>query len=377
MSNFSLYQHALELCKKTAPKEVALCKHMETTNDSGRIVCLDCGQMLKENFLVDQICSNIIGMKKRKKNECSIYHEIPMYIPQHIKDITIDIYKIVTGSEIFRNTFRKSLILACLHRASILNQVPLYFDDMLEMFGLNTHEANKGISFVANNISKGSEYSIPFFNDEISIMSVLSNIGMKSILPNVSKIFSIIKKKSEILNNSHCKSVVCGSIYFLIKHRNFSLTLKQFAVKVKMSEMTIIKKYLIISSVMLKYSMKELFSILLTNCKPKFEHIYSPIQNTLYDPIDKLYIKNYKTQITVVDSTGFILPLDDVDDLDEWNMLLNKKYYDDKGNEYSLLIQIFENTRDILLDFKKYDTANSQHGQSILTTLLLENIMQK
>ena len=185
-TNFILFQKTLEMYNQKKVEKVVKveefseseseCEHDETIDENSKVICLNCGQLLGENFLiVDQLSNSAVGVKKRKRVECSIYNELPQFISQNIKDMTIDIYKLVTGEEIFRNTFRKSIILACLHRAVIIKEAPIYFDDMLEMFGLTTHEANKGITFVANNIPKDSEYTIPFFNDELSIMSVLAS----------------------------------------------------------------------------------------------------------------------------------------------------------------------------------------------------------
>lgn len=352
------------------------CSHEETVTDACRIICIDCGVMLSEKYLVDQ--GSGIGMKKRKRLECPIYGEIPAYVPQHIKDLTIEIYKSVTGKEIFRNTFRKSIILACLHRAAIIKESPICFDEMLEMFGLKTHEANKGVSYVANNVTKDSPYTIPFLNDEISINSNLTTIGLLSASGPITNLFQIVKDNSDILNNSHCKSVVCGCIFFWIKYNDINVTLKQFAAKVCMSEMTIVKKYIIISKVILKRLLKPLFSRLLSGCKisSTSKKMRSKEKDALYEHTEQVFIRNHRSpeDISADDLAGFQFPLDDVADLYEWNMFLNKKYYDQVGGILSLYVTIIETTRDVRLNFDKYDKINNQNGKAVLKEMILQKL---
>lgn len=352
------------------------CAHEDTVVDSCRVICADCGVMLSEKYLIDQ--GGGVGMKRRKRLECPIYNEIPAYVPQHIKDLTIEIYKAVTGKEIFRNTFRKSIILACLHRAAIIKESPICFDEMLEMFSLKTHEANKGVGYVANNIPKDSPYTIPFLNDEISIGSNLTIIGLSHALQPVTNLFQFVKAECDILNNSHCKSVVCGCIFFWIKLNNVNISLKQFALKVCMSEMTIVKKYIIISKVVLKSLMKRLFSNLLTGCKitGTSKKIKSREPGALYEHTEQVFIRNHKDpeRLTADDISGFQFPLDDVEDVCEWDMFLNKKYYDETGKIMSVYVTIIETTRDIKFNFEKYDKLNKQDGEAMLKAIILEKL---
>ena len=398
-SHFTFFEKALVMCKNEetlyasgAPKssQTLFCEHEEISIEDNKHICMDCGQMLIENFMSNQHCSNIIGMKKRRKSECNIYNDIPSYIPQHIKDKTIEIYQKATANKIFRNTFKRSIILASLHRAATLTGGDISYDDLLDIFSLKQYEANKGFSYVANNLPKNSEFSIPFDNEReemISIISILRNLGMLSLLNPVIVIFKLVKTRSNILNVSLCKSVICGCVYFWIKYKNIHKTLKEFAQDVKMSEMTIINKYLVISDVVMKSIMKELFCTLLKNCtttkidgKNKYKNIIRLNKNSLYEPDKKLLITNPFTSnnITVVPYTPRStplykpLPLDEVDDIKEWNILLNQKYYD-MTHIYTLDVTVSKNTRDLVIDFKKYNEINNVDGNILLKKILIQN----
>lgn len=411
-SHFTFFEKALILCQKTLTVEETLsahgCEHEQIIIEENRHICVDCGQMLIENFISNQRCANNIGMKRRRKSECNIYNDIPSYIQQHVTDKAIEIYQKVTFNKIFRNTFKRSIILACLHRASTLTGKDISYDDLLDIFTLKQHEANKGFSYVANNLPKNSEFSIPFDNEReeiISIISILRNLGMSTLLKPVVVIFKLVKQRSNILNVSLCKSVICGCIYFWIKYKNVRKTLKEFAQDVKMSEMTIINKYLVISDVVMKSIMKELFSVLLKNCaitqsegKGKYKNILKQHKNSLCSPDKKILINNPFSvdNITVTpyganrassastkagrvgpdrvyDSPGYEpLPLDEVADIKEWNILLDQKYYSHTSNVYTLNVSIFKNTRDLVIDFKKYNEINKIDANTLLKNILIE-----
>jgi len=397
-SHFTFFEKALIMCKNeeilcasvVQSSQNKFCEHEEISVEDNKHICIDCGQMLVENFVSNQHYSNIIGMKKRRKSECNIYNDIPSYIPKHVKDKTIEIYQKTTANKIFRNTFKRSIILASLHRAATLTGDDISYDDLLDIFSLKQYEANKGFSYVANNLPKNSEFSIPFDNEReemISIISILRNLGMSSLLNSVIVIFKLVKKRSNILNVSLCKSVICGCVYFWIKYKNIHKTLKEFAQDVKMSEMTIINKYLVISDVVMKSIMKELFCTLLKNCattqiegKNKYKNIFKLKKNLLYNPDKKILITNPFTahSITIVPYTHTRsnllyqpLPLDEVDDIKEWNILLDQKYYD-MTYIYNLNVFISKNTRDLVIDFKKYNEINKVDGNILLKNILIQ-----
>lgn len=117
--HLKLFEQALKLVAKEFQEtkmkrqdSVESCKHDETSDDNGKKTCLECGELLEENYIATHHSSNIIGMKKRRKSESTIYNDIPFYIEQHIKDITIEIYQKATASKIDHKTH---CLFVCLH----------------------------------------------------------------------------------------------------------------------------------------------------------------------------------------------------------------------------------------------------------------------
>ena len=379
----------------------SICSHEDIANENGCTVCLECGNVLKSYFLVDtpSSSSNVVRPRKHEK---TIYGELPSYLSHDVKALTIEIYESVTANRIFRNVFRRSIILACLHRAAILVKTPIFFEDMLEMFNLKIHDANRGISFVSINTAKLDAYKIPFWNDDICLGSVIANTDLRSIKPSVEKLFDIVKSRSNLLNNSHCKSIVCGCIYMVVKLKAINVPLKQLSQKCGMAEMTIVKKYIMIYKIVLSACMKRLFSSLLINARTV---PYRPIEppaltefadrwhtvdalpvmslRDVYEPVENIVVYDYENGVGMHATSatdGYVYPLDDVSNVYEWNLFLNKTYrlavdVDGIAMEKRVNVCFAETTKSIAFNFNAYNAGHpAVSGSSILAAILNEYV---
>lgn len=370
------------------------CKHDETSDDNGKKTCLECGELLEENYIASQHSSNIIGMKKRRKSESTIYNDIPFYIEQHIKDITIEIYQKATASKIFRNTSKRSIILASLHRASALAGNHISYYDLLDMFLLKQHEADKGFTILSRNIPKKSEFTLRFNQTKeemISINSKLRKLGMdnKLMFNLVANTFNLVKEKSDIVNTSQPNSIICGCIYFWVVYTRIQKSDDEFSKTVGISKMTLLKVYVAVCDVVFNNILKAFFSILLRNCDPKPiegppKHkstlkkaknlLYGPTYRMLvHDPFDQDKIRvtpqpSKRDKITDVED----LPLEEVDNTQEWNVLLDQQYYS-PTDVYMLHVKLVrKNDKEMYFDFAEYDKNNETEGIELLRSLLIK-----
>lgn len=396
-----LFEQALKLVakdfqtklSKAHSAECASCKHEETSDDNGKKTCLECGELLEESYIANHH-SSIIGMKKRRKSESSIYNDIPFYIEQHIKDITIEIYQRATASKIFRNTSKKSIILASLHRASALAGNHISYYDLLDMFLLKQHEANKGFAILSSNIPKKSEFTLKFNQTKeemISINSKLRKLGMdtKLMFNLVANIFNLVKENSDIVNTSQPNSIICGCIYFWIVYTRIAKSDDAFSKTVGISKMTLLKVYVAVCDVVFKNILKSFFAVLLKNCipkpiegTPKYRSILRKSKNLLYGPINRMLIHDpfEQTKIRVTpqpskrDKLAEVedLPLEDVDDTQEWNFLLYQQYYS-LTDLYILSVKLVrKNDKEMYFDFTEYDKHNETEGIELLRSLLIK-----
>ena len=335
-SNLDLFKQTIKIFEEDisdgSKTNTPMCPHTTIeTCDSGEKLCSLCGELLHQNNL---IVENIGSMKQRRKRECTLFNDIPHFISEKTRDVAIDIYREVTKNTNTR-TMRKAILIACVHRASTICEESVSFDDLIEISGLKSFKACRGINYVSESLSKNSQYATHFFrSDSMIISSLMKNIGLEDQTPHIANIVKIVTNSSSLFNISHYKSVVCGCIFFwlVINERNISLA--KFAQEVNVSHMTIKKKHFEIKVVILRYLLKKIFSNLLKKCIPKYSgRVKSKFPGTLYEPHLKLYVENYKNEdeIAVKNIENKYLPIDDVTDIQQWNILLDTKYYDEIG----------------------------------------------
>lgn len=366
------------------------CIHSEISNENGRKICLECGELLIENFITDQHCQSVAGMKRRSKNECNIYNDIPSFIPQSIKNVTIEIYQKVTNSKIFRNTSKKAIILACLHLACQILKTPISYYDLIDMFLLKQHEANKGFVILSTNLPKDSIYYIPFDaakEEEISIHSRLKTLDIHSeiyteMFTLVNNVFQLIKTRSSITNESQPNSIICGCIYFWTVYLNIQKRPDEFISKVSISKMTLLKVYVAICDVVFKFVMRKFFIILLNKCKPSInEGKKNKLpKNTLYNPsLNVLIFNPFSQDLYIIPKSKSKevekVPLDDVHNILEWNMFLDSKYYD-TTNIYVLNIKLIKTVKDIYFDFETFNSINNEDGLKLFKSFLKDTFLK-
>lgn len=404
--NLKLFEQALKLIAKefelqetkirrhdSVESDDDSCKHDETSDDNGKKTCLECGELLEENYIATHHSSNI-GMKKRRKSESTIYNDIPFYIEQHIKDITIEIYQTATASKIFRNTSKRSIILASLHRASALAGNHISYYDLLDMFLLKQHEADKGFTILSRNIPKKSKFTLKFNQTKeeiISINSKLRKLGMdnKLMFNLVANTFNLVKEKSDIVNTSQPNSIICGCIYFWIVYTRIKKSDDEFSKTVGISKMTLLKVYVAVCDVVFNNILKAFFAILFKNCDPKpiegppkYKCTLKKVKNILYGPKYRMLIHepfdqdkirvtpqpSKRDKIDVVED----LPLEEVDDTQEWNVLLDQQYYS-PTDVYMLHVKLVrKNDKEMYFDFVEYDKNNKTDGIELLRSLLIK-----
>ena len=382
-SDIDLFRQTMEIFEKEVDNrsedsddtKMETCDHsVVETCDSGERMCVVCGELLQySNFIVE----NIGSMKQRRKRECTIFNDIPFFLSEKTRDVAIEIYRIVMEKTSNR-TMRKAILLACVHRASVICNESLSFDDLVELSGIKSYKACRGINYVSDSLSKESKYSTPFFqSDAMIVKSLMRNIGLEQQARNVSEVVTIVNKTSSIFNVSHYKSVVCGCIYFWLATNERNMSMAKFAQSVNVSHMTIKKKHYEVKIVILRYLLRKIFSNLLTMCQPKYNgRVKSPVVGTLYQPHLRLYIENYSDveKIRVRNGEGLYLPIEDVSDIQQWNILLDTKYYDDIGNELLLDVKLVVQSRDVIFNCTKYDEYNRENGKNIISNTVIKEM---
>lgn len=343
-------------------------------------LCSFCGQIYNEYYITS--VPNIHGLKRRQRLD-TIYDALPNYLPQDLKDITINIYKNITHDKIYRNSHKKSIMAACLHRAANIVNYNISLNDLLEIFSIKQNEMNKGFVRLATSLPRESIYTIPFDNDKderLIILSFLKNIGMEKFTTHTINLFKMVKEKTNLMNDSFCKSVVSGCIYFWIKFHNIPKTMKEVSQKFNISTTTLLSKYLIIYNMVLRIVMKRYFCSLLIHCKQtlhhqKYKQIFKLHQGSLYNPETKLVVYNpynYDTIKVCFLNSDRNLPIDDVDDMKEWNLILDQTFYGNSSIHF-IHLNLTKNTRDYSFNYQKCNEYNNIDANEIFIKEVLSN----
>jgi len=230
------------------------CTHKNITNENSVVLCLECGKELEKSIFQDKEwryygqsdtkrMSDPNRVQIRKIDDRSIYKDVEnMGFSEKIISLANQIYLQVTKGQIYRGNSRKSIVFACIFHSFKLNGKPQTHENLIEIFGLTRKISLKGLKLVNLNIPRDS----PIHTTYITPVNLIEDImdKFKATLAQkkeVIELYNKIKNKSSKINRSRPQSISSGLIYFWISLKNIEISLKDFAKKVDLSELTISK----------------------------------------------------------------------------------------------------------------------------------------
>jgi len=230
------------------------CNHKNISNENSCILCLDCGKELEKSIFQDKEwryygqsdnkrTSDPNRVHIRKIDDRSIYKDVEnMGFSEKIVSQANQIYIQVTKGQIFRGNSRKAIVFACIFHAFKLQGKPQTHENLIKIFDLSRKASLKGIKHVNLNLPKDS----PIHTTYITPINLIEDIMDKfKATPEQKKevieLYNQIKNKSSKINRSRPQSISSGLIYFWISMKNIDISLKDFAKKVELSELTISK----------------------------------------------------------------------------------------------------------------------------------------
>ena len=273
MEDFLLFENAMKEYTKISLKEEIKdvedskkidddeCKHPNVSNDSLIVFCLDCGKELEKMIFQDKEwryygqsdnkrTSDPNRVHIRKLDDRSIYKDVEnMGFPDKIVAEANKLYIQVTKGQIFRGNSRKAIVFACIFHSFKLSGKPQTHENLIEIFGLSRKTSLKGLKHVNLNVPKDS----PIHTTYITPINLIEDIMDKFKASDLQKkevidLYYKIKNKSSKINRSRPQSISSGLVYFWISLKDIdisttsnSTSLKEFAKKVNLSELTISK----------------------------------------------------------------------------------------------------------------------------------------
>jgi transcription initiation factor TFIIIB Brf1 subunit/transcription initiation factor TFIIB len=263
MAEFELFNKALEEYNekesdldlgKLSLSDTETCPHDSVTNEKGVCVCTDCGEELSQK--IEHVkewryygqgdtkhVSDPNRVQMRKTDERTIYKDVEnLGFSESIVTKANKIYAQATKGKIFRGNSRKSIVFACIFHAYKLSGKPQSHERLISVFGLNRKNGLRGLKYVSLYAPKDSKIRTTYITPMNLVEEIMEQFSAsKEQKEDVIKLYESIKNKSSKLNRSRPLSVAAGLVYYWVCSNNKEITLKDFAKKVGLSELTINK----------------------------------------------------------------------------------------------------------------------------------------
>jgi transcription initiation factor TFIIIB Brf1 subunit/transcription initiation factor TFIIB len=231
-----------------------VCSHENVNNEGGVILCTDCGEEISRTVFQDKEwryygqsdnkrTSDPNRVQIRRCEDRNIYKDVEnMGFSEKIVSHANLIYADVTKGQIFRGNSRKSIVFACIFHAYKISGKPQTHDKLIGIFDLNRKNGLKGLKYVTLNAPKESKIHTTYItpvNLVDELMDKFNSTPEQKM--EVNNFYHQIKNKSSKLNRSRPQSVASGLVFYWILSKNIQITVKEFARKAELSELTIIK----------------------------------------------------------------------------------------------------------------------------------------
>ena len=259
MADFDLFEKALFVYESSISKEpeiedieFEICKHENYSTEGSIVFCIDCGEELEKNIFQDKEwrfygqsdnkrTSDPNRVIPRKFEDRNIYKDVEnMGFNDKIIHIANQIYTQVTKGQIFRGNSRRAIVFASIFHAFKLQGRPQSHDKLIKIFDLDRKLGLKGLKHVNLNAPKDSLIHTTYITPENLIEDIMDKFkANKEQKEEVIDLYQKIKNKSSKINRSRPQSVASALTYFWICYKGIDISLKEFAKKTDLSELTI------------------------------------------------------------------------------------------------------------------------------------------
>lgn len=344
------------------------CSHSDVIEEENYNVCAECGAIVGQKLCVESCFSDTMTFR-RKQVHCTVYADISPEFDSSVRHLAVTIYKAVTDKKIYRCSQRRAIIAACVHRASVLLGAP--DSNCFKVFNLTKAEINRGVGFVAANLAH-DEHKIPMLSVELEIASVCRMLN----LPDADKVFILYSRLAtdceDFVSSSQRTSIIGGCLWTCICLFNpkYCLTIKEFVVllselgNVSISAATVEKKHCEILKYLLSRTLKRVYSW----C---FRQLNVSTARSL-TPRVPVTVTNCCSgdEIKLVADDGFVYPLENVDDVADWNLLFDM-VYDGNGTLFQIPATVVCRPKKVSVEFRDWAVG----GSAVLKAEMMQQLV--
>ena len=230
------------------------CVHANISNENGLTTCFDCGKEIEKTIFQNKEwryygnadnkrSSDPNRVHIRKIDDRNIYKDVEnMKFSDKIVSLANQIYVEVSKGQIYRGNSRKAIIFACMFHSLKISGKPQSHEKLMKIFDLSKKNGLRGLKIVNLNAPKNSMIHTTYITPANIIDDIMDKFDANQEHKNeVIKLYDKIKNKSSKINRSRPGSIASGLVYFWISLKNINVSIKDFATKVDLSELTILK----------------------------------------------------------------------------------------------------------------------------------------
>lgn len=266
MSDFSLFEEALgeyDTMKKNEVSDlegvdddnkISNCKHSNIIDENGIVCCGDCGIEMEKSVFQEKEwryygqadnkrMSDPNRVHLRKLEERNIYKDVEsMGFSDKIVSLANQIYIQVTKGKIFRGNSRKAIIFASIYHSFKVQDKPQPHENLIKIFKLDRKNALKGLKHVNLNIPRDSIIHTTYITPINLVEDIMDKFNATpEHKKEVRELYEKIANKSSKINRSRPQSIAAGLVFFWICYKGLDISIKDFASKTDLSELTINK----------------------------------------------------------------------------------------------------------------------------------------
>jgi transcription initiation factor TFIIIB Brf1 subunit/transcription initiation factor TFIIB len=230
------------------------CVHKNTITENGVSLCETCGKEIEKTVYQDKEwryygqsdskrTTDPTRVHARKIDDKNIFKDVEtMGFSDKITSLANKIYLQVTKGQILRGNSRKAVIFSCIFHAFKIMGKPQSHEKLMKIFELNKKSSLKGFKYVNLNAPKDSLIHTTYITP-VNLVEDIMDIfnSTKDQKKEIIHIYEKIKNKSSKINRSRPQSIASALVYFWISYKNIDISIKDFAKKVSLSELTILK----------------------------------------------------------------------------------------------------------------------------------------
>ena len=258
---FMLFDQMLEEYKKIKisddekhSSDTDECIHENIINEKGMSVCVDCGEEMQYKNTHDKEwryygqgdsknASDPNRVQMRKCEDRNIFKDVEnLGFSDKVVARANKIYAQVTKGKIFRGNSRRAIVFASIFHSFKLGGHPQSHERLIRIFNLNRKTGLRGLKYVNLYAPKDSKIRTTYISPINLVEEILEQFSATKEQKNeVIELYEKIKNKSSRLNRSRPQSVSSGLVFYWTCLKGKNISLKDFAKKVQLSELTISK----------------------------------------------------------------------------------------------------------------------------------------